>query len=101
MKLLKNNLCFLQKPNQIFYFSYLKPSFNNSSFHSLLKVVNQSKGKLTKNYNQNVFLTKRFSSVYVNHRDTEDNNDKAPFDFTEENYKQVDVILVSQFYFTL
>lgn len=36
----------------------------------------------------------RYSSVYVNHRDTKDNNDKAPFDFTPENYKVVEGILV-------
>jgi NADH dehydrogenase (ubiquinone) flavoprotein 2 len=34
-----------------------------------------------------------FSHVYVNHRDTFDNNDKTPFDFTPENYKKVEEIL--------
>ena len=29
----------------------------------------------------------------MNHRDTLDNTDKTPFDFTPENYKQVEVIL--------
>lgn len=37
----------------------------------------------------------RFSTVYVNHRDTNDNNTQAPFDFTPENYIKVDEILVS------
>ena len=35
------------------------------------------------------------SSVYVNHRDTFDNNDDTPFDFTPENYKKIDTILVN------
>jgi len=34
------------------------------------------------------------SSVYVNHRDTVDNNDETPFDFTPENYKKIEEILV-------
>jgi hypothetical protein len=40
-------------------------------------------------------IKKNFSTVYVNHRDTEDNNEQAPFDFTGENYKKVEEILVS------
>lgn len=39
-------------------------------------------------------MEKKFSSVYVNHRDTIDNNQNTPFDFTEENYKKVEEILV-------
>lgn len=39
----------------------------------------------------------RFSTVFVNHRDTADNNSQAPFDFTPENYKKVDEILVSRY----
>ena len=38
---------------------------------------------------------RNFSGVYVNHRDTPDNNAQAPFDFTEENYKKIDIILVT------
>ncbi len=34
-----------------------------------------------------------FSDVYVNHRDTPDNNDSVPFEFTPENYKEIDRIL--------
>jgi len=34
-----------------------------------------------------------FSDVYVNHRDTPDNNDSVPFDFTADNYKEIDRIL--------
>ena len=37
----------------------------------------------------------RFSSHYVNHRDTSLNNDTTPFDFTPENYKKIDEILVT------
>lgn len=51
-----------------------------------------------KKTNMNLFLNnltkKNFSSVYVNHRDTIDNNQNTPFDFTEENYKKVEEILV-------
>lgn len=32
-------------------------------------------------------------SLYVNHRDTPDNNESTPFDFTPENYKKIDEIL--------
>ena len=38
-------------------------------------------------------IPKNFSTVYVNHRNTVDNNDKTPFDFTPENYKKVEEIL--------
>lgn len=34
-----------------------------------------------------------FSDVYVNHRNTPDNNDSVPFEFTPENYKEIDRIL--------
>jgi len=34
-----------------------------------------------------------FSDVYVNHRDTPNNNDSVPFDFTPENYKEIERIL--------
>jgi len=34
-----------------------------------------------------------FSDVYVNHRNTLDNNDSVPFDFTPESYKEIDTIL--------
>lgn len=37
---------------------------------------------------------KFFSSHYVNHRNTVDNNEETPFDFTNENYKKIDEILV-------
>ena len=36
---------------------------------------------------------KLFSSVYVNHRDSIDNNDLTPFDFSPENYKKIEEIL--------
>jgi hypothetical protein len=39
-------------------------------------------------------IQKLNSSVYVNHRDTIDNNDDTPFDFTPENYKKIEEILV-------
>lgn len=47
------------------------------------------------NYNFQGFIKfpKNWGSVYVNHRDTEENNDKTPFDFTPENYKKVEEIL--------
>ena len=34
-----------------------------------------------------------FSGGYFSHRTTESNNDSTPFDFTAENYKQVETIL--------
>jgi NADH dehydrogenase (ubiquinone) flavoprotein 2 len=34
-------------------------------------------------------LQQRNFSAFVNHRDTEDNLESSPFEFTEENYKQV------------
>jgi NADH dehydrogenase (ubiquinone) flavoprotein 2 len=37
--------------------------------------------------------SKIFSTVYVNHKNTFDNNEQAPFDFTPDNYKTVDLIL--------
>jgi hypothetical protein len=36
-----------------------------------------------------------FSSHFVNHRETPDNNENTPFDFTEENYKKVKEIMVN------
>lgn len=33
--------------------------------------------------------TRRFSNIYVNHRNTEDNNEDTPFEFTPENYEKV------------
>ena len=49
------------------------------------------------NYKTSLFKMqkKNFSSVYVNHRDTIDNNQESPFDFTEENYMKVEEILVN------
>lgn len=59
--------------------------------------------KMTYSLKYNNFITnfvkRNFSTVYVNHRDTFNNNELAPFDFTEDNYKKVDEILVSIFLF--
>jgi hypothetical protein len=41
--------------------------------------------------------SRSYSSHYVNHRDTNFNNDETPFDFTSENYKKIDEILVHIF----
>lgn len=38
---------------------------------------------------------KFLSSHYVNHRNTVDNNEETPFDFTKESYKKIDEILVN------
>jgi len=68
----------------------LRNKINKNIFSSSLK-------KLTKtNFNSLLFKTQRvnFSSVYVNHRDTIDNNQDSPFDFTEENYVKVQEIMV-------
>jgi hypothetical protein len=31
----------------------------------------------------------RFLSAFANHRNTEDNNDDTPFEFTKENYDEI------------
>src|SRR5689334_9494535 len=38
--------------------------------------------------------SRSYSSVYVNHRDTNFNNDQTPFDFTPENYAKIEHLLV-------
>lgn len=35
----------------------------------------------------------RFSSIFVTHRNSSDNSDSVPFDFTDENYKKIESIL--------
>lgn len=35
----------------------------------------------------------RFSGGYFSHRPAEDNNDSTPFEFTDDNYKEVESIL--------
>lgn len=51
--------------------------------------------KFKSNFDTSFFKFQKFtSSVYVNHRDTDYNNDKTPFDFTPENYIKVEEILV-------
>jgi NADH dehydrogenase (ubiquinone) flavoprotein 2 len=74
----------------------LSSSLKFSSFFSL---KNKTTFKLSQNlkfsskFKNFLKFPKGFSTVYVNHRDTFNNNDKTPFDFTPENYKQVEVIL--------
>lgn len=34
-----------------------------------------------------------FSKIYVNHRETAENTDSAPFEFTEESYGEVETLL--------
>lgn len=76
--------------------------FKSLSFRSMnmLSFSKFSLSNLSKTTRNNLiyakYVNKQFSSVYVNHRDTEDNNEQAPFDFTSENYKKVDEILVSR-----
>ena len=36
---------------------------------------------------------RQFSSISVQHQDTEDNNDSVPFEFTEANYKEINKIV--------
>jgi len=40
-----------------------------------------------------VAIRRPFSHIYVNHRETPTNNESTPFDFTPENYKQIDIWL--------
>ena len=35
----------------------------------------------------------RSFSAFVNHRNTDDNNEDTPFEFTKENYEQIDILL--------
>ena len=37
--------------------------------------------------------TPRYFSAFVNHRNTEDNNEDTPFEFTKDNYSKIDTIL--------
>lgn len=37
--------------------------------------------------------TRSFSGIFPNHRDTEDNLEESPFEFTEENYDQINLLL--------
>lgn len=50
---------------------------------------------IVKNLASNIFRknTYKFSAGYFSHRKTSDNNDSTPFDFTEDNYKEVYNIL--------
>lgn len=73
----KNFSIFSLALKNIYQINSYKKSFNNNS-RALHKSQKSS-----------------FSNVYVNHRDTIDNNQDSPFDFTEENYKKVEEILVN------
>jgi hypothetical protein len=57
----------------------------------LKRITNVSKTPIMTNF---LKYSRSFSSHYVNHRDTNFNNDETPFDFTPENYKKIDEILV-------
>jgi len=37
--------------------------------------------------------TRAFSNISVQHKETPDNNDSVPFEFTDENYKQIEILL--------
>ena len=73
--------------SKLFYnYNLFSKSFNsnylkNKNLTKYMSYINTSK--------------KNFSTVYVNHKDSFENNEKAPFDFTKENYEKVDEILVS------
>ncbi len=73
----------------------------SSNLRTQISRVNPVLSVLRKNIksaNMNLFLNnltrRNFSNVYVNHRDSLDNNQNTPFDFTEENYQKVEEILV-------
>ena len=63
-----------------------------SSFLTKLKIQHK-----LPNLQQFLKYSRSYSSHYVNHRDTSFNNDTTPFDFTPENYKKIDEILVLYF----
>lgn len=46
-------------------------------------------GRLSKTY----MPSRAFSSISVQHKETPENNDSVPFEFTDENYKEIDKIL--------
>ena len=51
-----------------------------------------SKAHIAKRLAQNIQVTQvqgRQFGAFVNHRDTEDNLEETPFEFTEENYKLI------------
>lgn len=82
---IKNNTTIIKNAKTFYNFSVLKKSFNitnfnNNSLNHYLSFIKQSK--------------RYFSSVYVNHKDSFENNEKAPFDFTKDNYEKVNEILV-------
>lgn len=66
--------------------------------NSILQLIRFNTKKNTFNLGFYNNIKQNFSSVYVNHRDTLDNNQNTPFDFTEENYKEVEEILVKYFF---
>jgi len=69
----------------------IKRFFNNQLKFSKFNPINNG---VLNNFNLLKCQRVLFSSVYVNHRDTVDNDDNTPFDFTSENYKEIDRILV-------
>jgi hypothetical protein len=46
-------------------------------------------------FNNLLKYSRSYSSHYVNHRDTNYNNDQTPFDFTPENYQKIEHLLVN------
>jgi NADH dehydrogenase (ubiquinone) flavoprotein 2 len=38
-------------------------------------------------------ITARSFSAFVNHRNTDDNNEDTPFEFTKENYAKIETLL--------
>lgn len=48
---------------------------------------------LFKNASRASVIKRPFSSVYVNHREDPTNTDSIPFDFTPENYRELDKLL--------
>jgi hypothetical protein len=76
--------------------SQLRNKVNKNFISLTLKNLYQINSYSNINNKSLLFRTQKakFSSVYVNHRDTIDNNQDSPFDFTEENYIKVQEILV-------
>jgi len=59
-------------------------------------LMSQMAFKQTKQMQRMVQLgaTSRYSfGAFANHRDTEDNLDESPFEFTEESYAAIDTLL--------
>ena len=69
--------------------------FALKSFSRYLLKPHSSSIPLLKLNRQSLMLSQNYCSfsAFVNHRNTEDNNEDTPFEFTEENYEKVKAMI--------